>query len=80
MAFVYDGTEKMALQIDNNCKYSSVKYNECGTFVGLYGYTYNGLRMKIPELIIKGDYLIRIEDLYILMNKSKFEEIYDTSN
>ena len=75
-AFVYNGTEKMALQIDNSCYHSYAEYDEFTMFIGLYAYTYDGLRMRTPALVNDGDYLRVFNGFYVLESKKEFEEKY----
>lgn len=76
-AIQYDGTEKMALEIDNSCRHSNAKYSDDADFIGLLAFTHSGIRNNISEFVYYEDYLIKYDDFYILMRKEEFENKYE---
>jgi hypothetical protein len=70
-AVQFDGSEKMAREIDAKCASSYCYFGADDGYLGLYAN--NGIRF-VPA--IKGDYLIWNVTRYKLMRKSDFEAKY----
>lgn len=67
----------MAAAIDENCPYTYCEWDEGGDFIGLRGFTLDGIERGKSRLAYEGDYFIRNQQWYELMPKEEFEARYE---
>ena len=76
-AVVYDETEEMAQEIEMRCKRSWAEYDLGGSFCGLRAYTKDNIKNSRSTYVEGGDYLVWINNGYVLVRKDDFEKQFE---